>query len=81
MTCSPILRKKFSLTGLFQRMDNFRGQGLDDAVEPQRRTHGRKKAELETVKATLGKELPQRKNRLWRGKTTARSSGNCSGLQ
>ena len=51
--------EKFSLAGLFQRMDNFLARGLDDAVETQRENARQEKAELETVKAALGKEFPQ----------------------
>lgn len=51
--------EKFSLAGLFQRMDNFLAKGLDDAVETQRENARQEKAELETVKAALGKEFPQ----------------------
>ena len=51
--------EKFSLAGLFQRMDNFLARGLDEAVETQRENARQEKAELETVKATLGKEFPQ----------------------
>ena len=51
--------EKFSLAGLFQRMDNFLARGLDEAVETQRENARQEKAELETVKAALGKEFPQ----------------------
>ena len=51
--------EKFSLAGLFQRMDNFLSRGLDEAVETQREKARQEKAELETVKAALGKEFPQ----------------------
>lgn len=51
--------EKFSLVGLFQRMDNFLAKGLDEAVETQRENARQEKAELETVKAALGKEFPQ----------------------
>lgn len=51
--------EKFSLAGLFQRMDNFLTRGLDEAVETQRENARQEKAELETVKAALGKEFPQ----------------------
>lgn len=50
--------EKFSLAGLFQRMDNFLARGLDDAVDTQRENARQEKAELETVKAALGKEFP-----------------------
>jgi hypothetical protein len=51
---------KISLTGLFQRMDNFLAKGLDESVEAARETARRETAELETVKAALGKEFPQK---------------------
>lgn len=51
--------EKFSLAGLFQRMDNFLARGLDEAVETQRENARQEKAELETVKAALGKNFPQ----------------------
>lgn len=51
--------EKFSLAGLFQRMDNFLAKGLDEAVETQRENARQEKAELETVRAALGKEFPQ----------------------
>lgn len=51
--------EKFSLAGLFQRMDNFLARGLDEAVETQRENARQEKAELETVKAALGKDFPQ----------------------
>lgn len=40
-------------------MDNFLAKGLDDAVETQRENARQEKAELETVRAALGKEFPQ----------------------
>ena len=51
--------EKFSLAGLFQRMDNFLAKGLDEAMEAQRENSRQEHAELETVKAALGKEFPQ----------------------
>lgn len=50
---------KLSLSGLFQRMDNFLGKGLDDAVARQHENARQEIAEMETVKAALGKEFPQ----------------------
>lgn len=52
--------EKFSLTGLFQRLDNFLAKGLDEAMEAYRATARRESAELETVKAALGKDFPQK---------------------
>lgn len=51
---------QLSLSGLFQRMDNFLTKGLDEAVETQRENARQELAELETVKAALGKKFPQR---------------------
>lgn len=50
--------EKFSLAGLFQRMDNFLAKGLDEAVETHRKNARQERAELETVNAALGKEFP-----------------------
>lgn len=51
--------EKFSLGGLFQRIDNFLAKGLGDVVEAQRENARQEKAELETVKSALGQEFPQ----------------------
>ena len=51
--------EKFSLAGLFQRIDNFLVKGLDEAVEAQRENARQENAELETVKTALGKEFSQ----------------------
>ena len=51
--------EKFSLAGLFQRMDNFLAKGLDEAVEAQHENARQEIAEMETVKAALGKDFPQ----------------------
>ena len=45
---------------LFQRIDNFLAKGLDEAVEAQRENARRDTAELDTVRAALGKEFPQK---------------------
>lgn len=52
--------EKFSLTGLFQRLDNFLAKGFDEALELSRETARRERAELETVNTALGKEFPQK---------------------
>ncbi len=52
--------EKLSLSGLFQRMDNFLAKGLDETVEAARENARRETAELQTVQATLGKEFPQK---------------------
>jgi len=51
---------KISLSGLFQRLDNFLEKGLDQAMENYRTNARREIAELETVKAALGQEFPQK---------------------
>lgn len=50
---------KLSLSGLFQRVDNFLGKGLDESIEKQRERTRQERAEMETVTAALGKEFPQ----------------------
>ncbi len=50
---------KLSLSGLFQRVDNFLGKGLDESIEKQRERTRQERAELETVKAALDKAFPQ----------------------
>ena len=52
-------KEKFSLAGLFQRIDNFLAKGLDEAVEAHRENARQERAELETVNAALGKGFPQ----------------------
>ena len=51
---------KLSLTGLFQRMDNFLAKGLDEWVGSQRKKASEERGELETVMAAMGKEFPQK---------------------
>lgn len=51
---------KLSLSGLFLRMDNFLGKGLDESMEKFREKCRQEKAELATVQDTLGKEFPQK---------------------
>lgn len=50
---------KLNLSGLFQRVDNFLGKGLDEAIARQRENARQETAEMETVTAALGKEFPQ----------------------
>lgn len=54
------LHDKFSLAGLFQRMDNFLANGLDDNIKAQREKAAQEKAELQTVNLALGKDFPQK---------------------
>ena len=51
---------KFSLSGLFQRVDNFLAKGLEESIEAQRAKARQENAELETVNAALGKEFSQK---------------------
>lgn len=51
---------KLSLSGLFLRMDNFLGKGLDETMEKFREKYRQEKAELATVQDALGKEFPQK---------------------
>ena len=51
---------KLSLSGLFLRMDNFLGKGLDESMEKFREKCRQEKAELATVQEALGKEFPQK---------------------
>lgn len=50
---------QLSLSGLFQLVDNFLTRGLDESIDRQRENARQELAELETVKAALGKEFPQ----------------------
>ena len=50
---------KLSLSGLFQRMDNFLAKGFDEAMKKFRETCRHEKAELETTREALGREFPQ----------------------
>ncbi|MDR2572932.1 MAG: SLOG family protein [Desulfovibrio sp.] len=52
--------EKFSLSGFFQRMDNFLEKGLAQAFETYKANTRLELAELETVKAALGQEFPQK---------------------
>lgn len=51
---------KLSLSGLFQRMDNFLAKGFEEAMEKFRETCRHEKAELETTREALGREFPQK---------------------
>ena len=51
---------KLSLSGLFQRMDNWLARGLDEIIEVQRENAKQESTELETVRDALGKEFPQK---------------------
>ncbi|MBQ9105957.1 MAG: hypothetical protein IJY48_07540 [Mailhella sp.] len=51
---------KLSLSGLFQRMDNFLNTGLEKYIENQRQDARLEQEEQETVNQALGKEFPQK---------------------
>lgn len=50
--------EKFSLSGLFQRLDNFLEKGLEQAFQTYQTSVRQEMAELDTVKAALGQEFP-----------------------
>ena len=52
---------KFSLSGLFQRIDNVLDKGLAKSFEEAQREHAQEYAELKTVTDSLGKGFPQEK--------------------
>ena len=51
--------EKFSLSGMFQRLDNFLEKGLEQAFQTYQTNVRQEMAELDTVKAALGHEFPQ----------------------
>ncbi|SCM69906.1 conserved hypothetical protein [uncultured Desulfovibrio sp.] len=51
--------EKFSLSGMFQRLDNFLDKGLEQAHQTYQTNVRQEMAELATVKAALGQEFPQ----------------------
>ena len=51
--------EKFSLSGMFQRLDNFLEKGLDQSFQTYQGNVRQEMAELATVKAALGQEFPQ----------------------
>lgn len=51
--------ENLSLSGLFQRIDNFLAKGLDESITMQRENARQEKAELETVNSALGQDFPQ----------------------
>ena len=53
---------RLSLSGLFQRMDNFLGKGLEEGMEKFREKCRQENAELETVREALGREFGSVKN-------------------
>jgi len=51
--------EKFSLSGMFQRLDNFLEKGLEQAFQTYQTNVRQEMAEMDTVKAALGQEFPQ----------------------
>ena len=51
--------EKFSLSGMFQRLDNFLEKGLDTSYQKFQNSARQEMAEMNTVKAALGQEFPQ----------------------
>ena len=51
--------EKFSLSGMFQRLDNFFEKGLDTSYQNYQNSARQEMAEMDTVKAALGQEFPQ----------------------
>ena len=51
--------EKFSLSGMFQRLDNFLDKGLEQAFQTYQTSVRQEIAEMDTVKAALGQEFPQ----------------------
>ena len=51
--------EKFSLSGMFQRLDNFLEKGLDTSYQKFQTSARQEMAEMNTVKAALGQEFPQ----------------------
>ncbi len=52
--------EKFSLSGMFQRLDNFLDKGLEQAFQTYQSNVRQEMAEMDTVKAALGQEFPQK---------------------
>ncbi|MDD2966309.1 MAG: hypothetical protein PHN64_02280 [Desulfovibrionaceae bacterium] len=51
--------EKFSLAGMFQRLDNFLEKGLEQAFQTYQTSVRQEMAEMDTVKAALGQAFPQ----------------------
>lgn len=51
--------EKFSLSGMFQRLDNFLDKGLEQAFQAYQTNVRQEIAEMDTAKAALGQEFPQ----------------------
>ena len=52
--------EKFSLSGMFQRLDNFLEKGIEQAFQTYQANVRQEMAEMDTVKAALGQEFPQK---------------------
>lgn len=51
--------EKFSLSGMFQRLDNFLDKGLEQSFQNYQTSARQEMAEMNTAKAALGQEFPQ----------------------
>ena len=51
--------EKFSLSGMFQRLDNFLEKGFEQSFQTSQANMRQEIAEMDTVKAALGQEFPQ----------------------
>ncbi|MDR2744703.1 MAG: DEAD/DEAH box helicase family protein [Desulfovibrio sp.] len=54
------LDDKFSMSGFFQRLDNFFDKGMEQAFQTYKGNVERELAEMETVKTALGQDFPQK---------------------
>lgn len=52
--------EKFSLSGMFQRLDNFLEKGIEQVFQTYQANVRQEMAEMDTVKAALGQEFPQK---------------------
>ena len=51
--------EKFSLSGMFQRIDNFLEKGINELYQTYQHNVRQEIAEMETVKKALGQDFPQ----------------------
>ena len=52
--------EKFSLSGMFQRIDNFLEKGINELYQTYQHNVRQEIAEMETVKKALGQDFPQK---------------------
>ncbi len=50
---------KLSLSGFFQRLDNFLDKGMDESVERYRQNCAKERTEMDTIKASIDKPFSQ----------------------